>query len=143
MMKELGATFTESDIALADKQRTRSMKIMESLFKEVDVILFLSKLFVLKATSSLPAVKTEYHRVHGFFEGNVFTHSTHYSSLSALTGIPALSLNMGYDSNTGLPMSLQIMTKWWREDLLLSVANALEKNFPLSKTPPEFQKIIE
>lgn len=38
------------------------------------------------------------------------------------TGIPAMVFPISYDDETGLPISLQIQSAHWREDLLFHVA---------------------
>lgn len=50
-----------------------------------------------------------------------------YALLANLTGIPAMSLPVGY-SKENLPVSVQLMSSWWREDLLLRVGYAIECN---------------
>lgn len=75
-------------------------------------------------------------------DSDVFTHSFHYCSLSTFTGIPSISMYIGHDKNTNLPISLQLMTKWWREDILFMVGDKIEEQFHLKKTPPDFQHIF-
>lgn len=48
-----------------------------------------------------------------------------FMSLGNLTGIPGMTLPIGYDDN-GLPISLQIMSGWWQEHVMLRVAKATE-----------------
>jgi len=47
-------------------------------------------------------------------------------ALGNLTGIPAMTFPIGYDNN-GLPISLQVMSGWWQEHVMLRVAKATEK----------------
>ena len=42
------------------------------------------------------------------------------------TGLPAVSVPVGQSEN-GQPVGLQLIGSWWREDIMLRVATALEK----------------
>ena len=45
-----------------------------------------------------------------------------------LTGAPAISVPVGYSTKHNLPMSVQVVAPWWREDTLLRVAYSIEQN---------------
>ena len=49
-----------------------------------------------------------------------------YAFLGNLTGVPCMTLPVGYDSRD-LPIGLQIMSKWWDEQLIFRVAFAVER----------------
>ncbi len=46
-----------------------------------------------------------------------------------LAGLPGLSLNAGFDAK-GLPIGLQLMSRWWEESTLLGTAAFLQKRDP-------------
>jgi aspartyl-tRNA(Asn)/glutamyl-tRNA(Gln) amidotransferase subunit A len=48
------------------------------------------------------------------------------AGIANLTGIPAISLPVGF-SSTGLPIGLQLLAAWGRDELLLDCAEALEQ----------------
>lgn len=48
-----------------------------------------------------------------------------FAPAANLIGVPALSFPAGYDSR-GLPVGMQAMGRWWREDVLLRLAAAAE-----------------
>ncbi|KII65700.1 hypothetical protein RF11_16112 [Thelohanellus kitauei] len=98
----VGSTVTEAELDNVNRQRNRAMKIMDNIFKEVDIFLLLMYL--------------EYH---------------------------PLAINIGFDKSSNLPIALQMMSKWWSEDLLLSVAYQIEKMFPLTSTPNDYQRVLE
>lgn len=52
-----------------------------------------------------------------------------FTSLFNVTGLPAVSVPVGHDEATGLPVGVQVVAAPWREDLLLQVAAALETAF--------------
>uniref|UniRef100_A0A6B2G0G8 Fatty acid amide hydrolase (Trinotate prediction) n=1 Tax=Myxobolus squamalis TaxID=59785 RepID=A0A6B2G0G8_MYXSQ len=113
------------------KQRTRSMNILKKIFESVDFILLLN-------TCGPPP---EIHSSHkkGLMDVVILTGAAFFAPLSSLTGVPALCLNIGYQKETGLPISIQILSKWWTEDSLLSVGNALENIFPLNRKPSLYE----
>jgi aspartyl-tRNA(Asn)/glutamyl-tRNA(Gln) amidotransferase subunit A len=45
-----------------------------------------------------------------------------YTVLANLTGVPALSIPVGNDPQTQLPIGVQLLGKWWKESDLLSFA---------------------
>jgi Asp-tRNA(Asn)/Glu-tRNA(Gln) amidotransferase A subunit family amidase len=51
-----------------------------------------------------------------------------------IVGYPALSVPAGY-SQTGLPIGLEIITRPWEEDKLLSMAYAFEQATNVRKPP--------
>ncbi|KII60839.1 Fatty acid amide hydrolase [Thelohanellus kitauei] len=134
--------YKDFDYEIPKKQRTRSMKFVEKLFEEVDILLHLSNNIFYEATAGFPTFQKPAHRACGFFDPSSLHRSTHYSCLASFTGLPSISINIGYEEATGLPIGMQLISKWWREDLLLSVAHAIENLFPITKVPPDFQDII-
>jgi aspartyl-tRNA(Asn)/glutamyl-tRNA(Gln) amidotransferase subunit A len=53
-----------------------------------------------------------------------------------LTGFPAISVPCGFTAS-GLPVGLQLVTRPWREDLLLAVAHAYERAAPWHRRLPQ------
>jgi Asp-tRNA(Asn)/Glu-tRNA(Gln) amidotransferase A subunit family amidase len=49
-----------------------------------------------------------------------------HGGIANLTGIPAISVPVGIHSS-GLPMALQLLAPWGRDELLLDAAEALER----------------
>ena len=66
-----------------------------------------------------------------------------FASLANITGVPAISVPAGYSAVHGLPISLQIMTGWWREDLMFRIANAMEGAVEIRKPQVFFDLINE
>jgi Asp-tRNA(Asn)/Glu-tRNA(Gln) amidotransferase A subunit family amidase len=62
-------------------------------------------------------------------------------ALGNLTGIPCMTLPVGYDVN-GLPISLQVMSGWWQEHVMLRVAHTCE-GFVEHKRPEVYYDILE
>ena len=57
-----------------------------------------------------------------------------------LTGVPAICVPVSYDANK-MPVSLQLMAGWWKEDLLLYVASTVESQVKKVK-PKLFYDIL-
>ncbi len=65
-------------------------------------------------------------------------HRTPFTQLANLTGTPAMSVPWRLDA-AGLPVGVQLMAAWGREDLLLRVASQLEQAHPWAHwRPPVF-----
>jgi len=57
-----------------------------------------------------------------------------YAALGNLTGVPAVTVPMGYTDN-GLPLGFQVMAPWWREDVCLNIGRLIETS--VEKQRPE------
>ena len=114
----LGQDLSAADYVVAGRQRTRAIKVFEHLFKQVDVIATPATACTAPVISP-GAVKSGESNIQNTLK------LARYSMLSNLTGVPAICVPVSYDSNK-MPVSLQLMAGWWKEDLLLHVASAVE-----------------
>ena len=132
------AAFSGVEYINAQKQRTRAMHALETLFKEVDVI-------ATPATGCVaPCIEPEAVSL-GVLDGKGSADLMRFSFLANLTGIPGLVLPVGYSaSSSDLPIGLQLMGAWHQESLLLKVAFALEQTgaFPIRK-PKVFFDVLK
>lgn len=112
----MGKSWSASEFLSAQKIRSYAMQHIEDLFEnKVDIILS-------PATPCVaPSLKKDV-MSHG--ESNLAQTSTlmRYVIHGNFTGIPAIVFPISYDCETGLPISLQIQSAHWREDLLFRVA---------------------
>ena len=121
------------DYVVANRQRTRAIKVLEHLFKQVAVI-------------ATPASACTAHlvspRADEYGESNLQKtfKIARYSMISNLTGVPAICVPVSYDANK-MPISLQLMADWWKEDLLLYVASTVESQVKKVK-PKLFYDIL-
>lgn len=113
----------------SQKQRTRSIRVLESIFKQVDIIA--------TPTNGVPAPFIPPGAEEcGYGNGQLAARLMRYSPLANLTGIPGISLPVGQTTKDGLPIGLQFMGPWFSEGMLLTVAYALEKRLSQVMSKP-------
>ena len=134
----IGSGYTVSAIEYinAQKQRTRSIRALEMLFDEVDVI-------VTPTSGCLAPVIPPAAETTGILSTEIMAGSTRFSFLGNLTGIPGIAVPVGM-SSTGLPISLQIMGPWFEEGRLIHIARVLEKKVigEIKKPPVYYDTLI-
>ena len=129
-----GDSFTAADYTMAARQRTRAIQVMKSVFSQVDVLV--------TPTTGRTAVPIEpSHLSHGCVDVNSTGKIVRFTVLGNLTGVPGIAIPVGYDSNN-LPVSLQLMANWWREDLLFRLAAQIEKRV-MKRKPKIFYDILQ
>ena len=91
---------------------------------------------LLTPTTPLPATKIE-DDVETELLGkkvNTFKTFTRNCNPISMVGYPAITVPAGY-STSGLPVGLQIVTRPWEEDKLLSIAHAFEQATNVRRAP--------
>lgn len=118
------------------KQRTRSMAFLKKIFEEDGVDCILTPGLGMKVPR-IPDDALEYG------EGNLMTTTQmmRYMGIGNLTGVPGMTLPVGYDDQ-GLPIALQIMSSWWNEHTMLRVAHAAE-GFVIKRKPQVHYSLLE
>uniref|UniRef100_A0A493TLM8 Amidase domain-containing protein n=2 Tax=Anas TaxID=8835 RepID=A0A493TLM8_ANAPP len=130
----LASQFTALDYITANRQRTRSMRFLREIFTTVNCIV-------------TPAVASTAPRIHesdlltGSNDTSFIVQSMRFMQLANLTGIPGLVVPVGY-STAGLPISLQVMGKWWDEAVLLRIGLKLEQFRNQTKKPSIYYDIL-
>ena len=107
-----------NDYVQAQRVRTGVMRSFLSALRQVDAIATPT------AAITAPAV-VEKAQPHGESDVALATQAMRYTSVANFTGLPAISVPVGYDSR-GLPVGLQLLGKPWDEGRLLSIARLLE-----------------
>ena len=138
----LGCSTTNSakEFINAQKQRTRCISIMKSLFEEVDVI-------ATPTTGAVAPVIPPGAEKFGYGNAEISSKIMRFSPLANFTGIPGISIpvgltNGGKGEGGGLPVGILMQSHWNNEGLLLRVGRALEKCITMEK-PPIYYDIIE
>lgn len=108
----LSAGYYDAYYATAQRARSRIASDFVRAFEEVDVI------FSPTAPSTAFSVGERVSDPMAMYMSDVFTVTAN------LAGIPGVSVPIGEDQ--GLPVGGQLLAPWWREDVMLSAAGALE-----------------
>ena len=133
-----GYNFSAVEYINAQKQRTRAIEILRYIFEERNVDI------IVTPAMACPAPKITQDSIPmGISDAVNSTKLMRYAFLANLTGVPGIVLPVGY-TRAGLPISLQLMGRWYEERMLLKVAWALENSqmFPLER-PQVFYNLIE
>lgn len=130
----IGRAFTSRDYVQAQRMRTRAMTNFNKALADVDVILT-------PATAvTAPPIPADA-IADGESDLSVVTELMRYVFSGNLTGLPAISFPVGYDSK-GLPIGMQAMGRAWNEHTLLRLANAAETATE-KKKPQAYYSILD
>lgn len=113
---------TADEYVRALRERTLLRREMENFFRGVDAVLLPSM------PCAAAPIETLMARVNGKEQPCLWIHRPFQNAYN-LTGCPAVSLPMGFDSE-GLPLSLQIAGPEWSEQCILAIAGAYEEATP-------------
>ena len=114
-----GLTRSAVEYINSQKQRTRAIAILRNIFEEVDVI-------VTPMTACVAPVIPNGSTKYGYGDAQLTGRLTRYSFISNLTGIPSVTVPVGFSDN-GLPIGIQLQTHWNKDGFLLSLSYLLEK----------------
>ncbi|MGB9586413.1 MAG: amidase, partial [Anaerolineales bacterium] len=117
-----GAMVTSSQYVQARHTQTLIRKQFNDFFKRYDALLTPT------TPVTAPLIQGE----------NALEHAkilTKYTAPFNLSGLPAISLPCGFDSNH-LPIGLQIVSKAWNEEILMQIAYAYEQATEWHKSKP-------
>jgi aspartyl-tRNA(Asn)/glutamyl-tRNA(Gln) amidotransferase subunit A len=92
------------------------IKDYEKLFERYDVLISLTSPGFAKKIGA-----TEGEAMFGELEDMLL-------EVSSLSGIPGVSIPCYHDKKTNLYLGMNIMAPMWREDLVIQIADAFEKN---------------
>jgi len=130
----IGRAFTSRDYVQAQRMRTRAMTNFSNVLADVDVI-------VSPATAVTAPPIPANAIADGESDLSVVTELMRYVFSGNLTGLPAISFPVGYDSK-GLPIGMQAMGRAWNEHTLLRLANAAETATE-KKKPQAYYSILD
>jgi len=123
----LAYAFTATDYVQAQRIRTRAVSIFERVLQQVDVVI--SPATAITAPPIPPGGAKG-----GWSDLSVTTEKMRYVFPANLVGLPAISFPAGYDES-GLPIGMQAMGRWWEEHILLRVAHVAE--LAIERRPPQ------
>ncbi|XP_062906726.1 uncharacterized protein LOC134347969 isoform X1 [Mobula hypostoma] len=126
--------FTSSDYIQACRQRSRAMHFLKEIFKDVQCII----------TPAIPSTAPPSKSLdfsYGCSDLHMLYSTIRFMQLANLTGIPSLVVPVGY-SSSGLPISLQIMSKWWDEAILFRMGLKVEQFRTETKKPQVYYDLL-
>ncbi|XP_042305510.1 fatty acid amide hydrolase-like [Sceloporus undulatus] len=123
----IASQLTAMDYIKANRQRTRTMAVLRETFANVNCLITPG------TACCAPRIESS-DLLTGCSDVRTTLQTMRYMQLANLTGIPALVVPVGY-TVSGLPISLQIMAKWWDEALLFRIGLKLEQ-FHKTKAKP-------
>ena len=113
-----GYCMTSVQYVTAQKQRTRAIESIKKIFKQVDCV-------VTPASGCVAPRIVKEALARGEIDATTSGILMKFMLVGNFTGIPGVVVPVGYDKD-GLPISLQIMGRWWEEHVILRVAHAVE-----------------
>jgi len=115
---------SKCDYYKSNQQRMRSCDQLQQIFGDYDVIV--------TPTTGCAAVRIRDDGI-GYLDAEEICRIMKYSALGNLTGIPGITVNIGYIDGVNLPIGFQIMAPWYREEYCLQLAAYLEGKFKTMK----------
>ncbi|XP_028411600.1 fatty acid amide hydrolase-like isoform X2 [Dendronephthya gigantea] len=118
LLASIGRHSHPFDFYQCQKQRTRAIEFLKTIFQNVDCILTPGSACCAK---KIPSNAKGY----GLSDVSLTMKYVRFHFLGNLTGVPGVVVPVGYDDQ-GLPIGVQVMTSWWEEHVALRVAHCLE-----------------
>jgi len=118
---QTGAACSSSEYALARRMQSEMIRRMESFFSDYDILL----------TATTPIIAP---LIDGTDAVQAARQLTRFTAPFNLTGLPALSIPCG--SIDGLPIGVQLVSRYWSEARLLQAGRAFERAALLNLRPP-------
>ena len=129
LLLSLSYNFNAIEYINAQKQRKRAIETLKHIFNKVDII-------VTPGTGCLAPYVPSEALSQGICDAETTGTLLRYTFLAGFTGNPCLTLPVGY-SSTGLPVSLQLMGRWYEEHTLLQAGWALENCGAIPRNKPQ------
>ena len=128
LLASTGFQFTAVEFLNAQKQRNRAVSYLQHIFKQVDLLV--------TPTTACSAPFIDQDAIsRGKSLGTISGKLTRFCALGNLTGVPSISLPVGL-TDSGLPVGLQLMGRWYEEHMLLRTGWALERSGLLCRERP-------
>ena len=131
LVAAMGNCFSAIESTNVMKQRTRSIKALEHIFNEIDVIATPTT-----ACQIVPIIP-EYLTAYGVVDAESVGKLAVFVFLAAFTGLPAISIPIGtLNEDLKLPAGLQLMAPWYHDIELIKYAMIIEASSYFTKPTP-------
>jgi Asp-tRNA(Asn)/Glu-tRNA(Gln) amidotransferase A subunit family amidase len=128
----LGKEVTANEVLAAEKIRTWAIDWMRNnIFESLKIDAIVSPMLGAK----VPKPKTGF-RMTGESNTPLVYKLMRFVPLANFLGLPGMSVPIGYEKETGLPIGFQLMGDAWNEHKLLRIAAVLEEKFIQRRRPP-------
>jgi Asp-tRNA(Asn)/Glu-tRNA(Gln) amidotransferase A subunit family amidase len=128
----MGKEITAGEVLAAEKVRTfAGYWLREKIFCALELDAIVSPTLGTK----VPMPKAGFRRT-GESNTPLVYKIMRYIPLANFLGLPGLSVPIGYEQDTNLPIGFQVLGDAWNEHKLLRIGNALESDFLKRKAPP-------
>ncbi|EFA83614.1 amidase family protein [Heterostelium album PN500] len=126
---------TSSDYLHCNRFRTHAIEQLKEIFQSVDVI-------VTPTNATLAPKIMPYVLSNGESNMSDIAELMKFAFLGNITGVPGLSIPISVNEEN-LPIGIQLMGRWWEEDLLYYTGYVLEREFKFNGVPKFFKPILE
>jgi Asp-tRNA(Asn)/Glu-tRNA(Gln) amidotransferase A subunit family amidase len=128
----MGKLVTANEVLAAENIRTYAKDLVQNkLFRHLELDAIVSPMLGTK----VPKPKAGY-RAAGESNTPLVYKVMRFVPLSNFLGLPAMSVPIGYEEETGLPIGFQLLGDAWQEHKLLRIAEVLEKKVLQRRRPP-------
>ncbi|MCB1200285.1 MAG: hypothetical protein KDK41_06540, partial [Leptospiraceae bacterium] len=117
----LASEFKTRDYLQAQQIRSAAIEDLVSVFQKCDVVITPS------TAVTAPEIKSDALK-SGESNLSVLTEIMRFAPLGNLSGVPAISFPVGYDSQEK-PIGMQAMSAWWNESQLFNISKVSEDFF--------------
>lgn len=127
-----GRVLSAAEVLSAERLRTYGLvEVCEKLFRDQQLDAIVSPTLGLSVPKPMPGSR-------GYGESNspLVGKTMRFMPLANFLGIPALSVPVGFENDTGLPIGLQLLGDAWMEHKLIRIASGLEGVKSSRKQPP-------
>lgn len=131
----LGNNMSSMELLASSRLRGWAMDYCKKLFQE-DIDVF--------ATPAVPITAPRIPETalsHGECNVPLMAVVMRYVPLVNFTGMPGMSIPIGYSDKDGLPISLQLMADHWNDALLLRLSHFFERKILKRKDPKHYVKV--
>lgn len=132
-LHSLGRSLGALDLVAADQTRNRIARHYARHFQQHDLLLSPT---LPDLTGRLGTLHADVDHLDGLAWLVRVLNEAPFSGIANMTGTPAISLPLGHDEKSGLPIGMQFAGRFGAEDVLLSLASQLEQARPWAARRP-------
>ncbi|CAJ1420865.1 unnamed protein product [Effrenium voratum] len=134
----LGVSFSGVEVQSANIMRGWALNHIRTIFKEQKISAIVSPTLGLMPPAMPPGAKDAGESDSALILQTMMK----YIFLANLCGFPAMSVPVGYDEVTKIPVGFHFMSDHWDEAVLLRLAHAVEVHHLKRERPKDFAKIL-